>query len=152
MAKKKPQTATEETTAPEAPQAAVASAEQALPPILRGQESAPATRERQPGEDDEPLPAALIHAPERRGNAQTIDNRLGYRKEDADGGRKRQIRFAKRPDDEALAPVRADNEISWANREQAWQARRDPLGLEAIDGADQKLRDLSRKRGGVPER
>ena len=42
-----------------------------------------------------------------------------------------------------LAPVRAAKpDVTWSGQEQAWQARKKPDGLEAIDHADQELADL----------
>ncbi len=99
-----------------------------------------------PAQGDVPAP------PRGEGDAFTIDNRAGYRKEDSPDGRRRQIRFAdrpdgSRPDDELLEPVRAQKPVvSWANKEKAWQARRNADGYEALDGADQQLADIGRKR------
>jgi hypothetical protein len=124
--------------------------------------------ERQPGDEPpEASPAASsptasyapVQAPPKgEGRAYTIDNRVGYRKEDTPDGRKRQIRFAEReggvrPDDELLEPVRKQKpNISWASQEKSWKARKNPDGLEAIDSADQELREIGRNRAGVPER
>jgi hypothetical protein len=90
-------------------------------------------------------------------DAYTIDNRLGYRKEDTGDDRRRQIRFAdrpdgKKPDDEMLAPVREKKpDVRW--RDRAWQARKVPEGFNALDDADQELAEIGRKRtGGSPQR
>ncbi|MCI0459141.1 MAG: hypothetical protein L0Z62_19465 [Gemmataceae bacterium] len=99
----------------------------------------------------------VLAPPTGAGRAYTIDNRLGYRKEDSPDGRRRQIRFAARPDgqkpdDQMLAPVRAKKaDVSW--RDRAWQARKTPEGFDALDMADQELADLGRLRtGGSRER
>ena len=132
------QTASEvpSTTLPESPDAANAPAAQATAAA-------------------EPQLQGPVQAPEKGpGDSYTIDNRIGYRKEVSPDGRKRQIRFAdrpggQRPDDEILAPVRDQKPaVSWNAKEKAWQARKTPDGLEAIDGADQKLAELGRKREG----
>lgn len=101
---------------------------------------------------------APVQAPERAGAAYTIDNILGYRKEDSLDGKRRQIRFAQRPDgerpdDEILAPVRQKKPaVAWAAKEKAWQARKNAEGLEAIDSADQELAEIGRKKSSVPTR
>lgn len=107
----------------------------------------------------EPQSYAPIQAPPKgEGRTYTIDDRLGYRKEDSADGRKRQIRFAdreggQRPDDETLAAVREQKpEVSWSARDKAWQARKTPEGLQALDAADQKLAELGRKRTGGQDR
>jgi hypothetical protein len=109
---------------------------------------------------DQP-PYAPVQAPLRgEYDAVTIDNRVGYRKELSSDGKKRQIRFTDReggarPDDELLAPVREGKpEVRWASKEKAWQSRKTPEGLEAIDSADQKLAEIGRKRrdGGGQQR
>lgn len=124
-------------------------------PAARG--AGPA-EERQPGEDqlESPLaerPFVAVAAPPRgAGLPITIDNRVGYRKEDSPDGRKRQIRFAdreggQRPDDELLEPLRKRKPVvSWQAREKAWQARKDVDGLQALDKADQELAAIGRKR------
>ena len=38
--------------------------------------------------------------------------------------------------------------VSWASKEKAWRARKTPEGLEALDSADQKLREIGSKRTG----
>lgn len=102
--------------------------------------------------------AAVDAPPKGEGRAYTIDNNLGYRKEDSHDGKRRQIRFADRPDgqkpdDDMLAPVREQKPaVSWSAREKAWQARKNPDDLEALDSADQKLAEIGRKRTGGPER
>jgi hypothetical protein len=103
--------------------------------------------------DEQPY-APITAPPKGHKAAITIDNRLGYRKEDSADGKRRQIRFAdresaagSRPDDETLAPVREEKpHVSWTGKEKSWQARKTPEGLEAIDSADQKLAELGRKR------
>jgi hypothetical protein len=107
----------------------------------------------------ETQPQAAVQAPEKgKGRTYTIDNRLGYRKEDSPDGKRRQIRFAERPDgerpdDEILAPVREQKpDVSWTSKDKAWQARVNAEGLEAIDSTDQKLAEVGRKRTGSPER
>jgi hypothetical protein len=90
--------------------------------------------------------------------AYTIDNYLGYRKEDVETpkGKRRQIRFADRadgnpPDDEVLEPVRTKKpRLPWEQR--AWQARKNEAGFEAIDLADQELNEIGRKRRQGPGR
>jgi hypothetical protein len=97
---------------------------------------------------------AAVQAPEKRGRAYTIDNRLGYRKEDTEDGLSRQIRFADRvgggkPDDEMLAPIRQEKPmVRYSPAEKAWGENKTPDTLEAIDRADMKLRDIGRKRNG----
>jgi hypothetical protein len=163
MSKRKTAGTTEATTA-------TSSAEQSAP---AGENTAPRPAESQatPAEvaqsaTDQPtttapaatLTQAAVQAPPKEGDAFTIDNRVGYRKEDSPDGRKRQIRFAdreggQRPDDELLAPVREQKPaVGWASREHAWQARKNPEGLEAIDSADQELREIGRKRTQGQER
>jgi hypothetical protein len=97
---------------------------------------------------------AAVQAPEKRGRAYTIDNRLGYRKEDTEDGLSRQIRFADRvgggkPDDELLAVVREEKPmVRYSPAERAWGNDKMPDTLEALDRADMKLRDIGRKRAG----
>jgi hypothetical protein len=134
-----------ETAQPENPQAATEPAETPPAQVAEAAGAAP--------------PSGPIAAPPQgEGRAYTIDNRLGYRKEDSPDGKRRQIRFAareggQRPDDETLAAVRDQKpEVAWTAKETAWQARKTVDGLEAIDSADQKLAELGRKRTGGPER
>jgi hypothetical protein len=132
-----------------------------------------ASQEAQPGEAAETVPPAAEGAakagqsqpkadggtrteapPQGEGRSWTIDNRAGYRKEESADGRKRQIRFAdreggRRPDDELLETVRKETPmVRYAAKERAWQGRKEPDALEALDRADQALRDIGRKRGG----
>ena len=103
---------------------------------------------------EQPQTQAPVQAPAKgEGRAYTIDNRLGYRKEDSPDGRRRQIRFTDRPDDEVLVPVREKKpEVSWSAKEKAWQSRKTPESLEALDYADQELAEIGRKRTGGQER
>jgi hypothetical protein len=141
MSKRKTTTATDEAAASQPDTTAPAVAADATPSTPQAT-AAPA------------VPSGPVEAPAKQGHAYTIDNRVGYRKEDnADG--KRQIRFAdreggRRPDDELLEPVRGKKpHVSWTANEKAWQARRNQDGLAALDNADQELRDLGRKRTGL---
>lgn len=114
-------------------------------------------QERQPGDDPieppqaEPRQHEPIQAPPKgEGRSWTIDNRVGYRKEDIPGTKKRQIRFAKRPDgsrpdDELLEPVREGKPVTRWNG-QGWEARINEEGLGALDAADQKLADIGFQR------
>jgi hypothetical protein len=116
-----------------------------------------ASQEAPPAAAETPNHAPIAAPPKGEGRAWTIDNRLGYRKEDSADGRKRQIRFADReggrPDDETLAPVRGKKPaVGWNPKEKSWQARKNQEGLEAIDFADQELAELGRKRTGPQER
>jgi hypothetical protein len=103
-------------------------------------------------------PHAAVPAPEKRGPAYTIDNRVGYRKEDTEDGHSRQIRFAdrvggQRPDDELLAPVRDEKPmVRFSPREKAWGENKTPDTLEALDRADQTLAEIGRKRARGHER
>lgn len=105
-----------------------------------------------------PSYAPVQAPPKGEGRPHTIDNRLGYRKEDSLDGRRRQIRFAdraggQRPDDEILAPVRGKKpHVAWSSREKAWQAAKTPEGLQAIDSADQELAEIGRRRTSSHER
>jgi hypothetical protein len=103
-----------------------------------------------------PHHAPIAAPPKGQGPSYTIDHIAGYRKEDvttADGRRRRQIRFAERPDDEMLEPVRKRKPaIKWDAPAKGWQARVNEEGLEAIDSADQELAETARKRTGVPPR
>jgi hypothetical protein len=131
-------------------------------PAAEAAVSTPPQAAAQTAENAEPGPAqpstAVEAPPKGKGASYTIDNRLGYRKEDSPDGRKRQIRFAdraggQRPDDEMLAPVREQRPaVSWSSKDKAWQARKNADGFEALDSADQKLAELGRKRTGGPER
>jgi hypothetical protein len=95
---------------------------------------------------------AAVPAPEKRGPAYTIDNRVGYRKEDTEDGHSRQIRFGdrvggQRPDDELLAPVREEKPmVRFSPREKAWGENKTPDTLEALDRADHTLAEIGRKR------
>jgi hypothetical protein len=116
--------------------------------------STPASQEPAPP-PAEGQPHAAVQAPEAgEGRAYTIDNRLGYRKEDSPDGKRRQIRFAdreggERPDDAMLGPVRNEKPmVSYTTKAKAWQARKTPDGFEALDRADQELADLGRTRTG----
>ena len=166
MARRK-KTTTNEETATQPPANAQPASEPALPPVPQETVTAmplsPATQETAAAPAEaQAQPPALAHAPipappKGEGRSWTIDNRLGYRKEESADGRRRQIRFADRdggrPDDETLAPVRDKKPaVSWAPKEKAWQARKDQEGLEAIDLADQQLAELGRKRTGGQER
>ena len=44
--------------------------------------------------------------------------------------------------------VCAKAETLWSAKKRAWQARKTPEGLEAIDSADQELADIGRNRTG----
>jgi hypothetical protein len=130
--------------------------EPALPEVPAIQETPPATEPA--AEAAAPLPPyAAVAAPERAGSAYTVDNRLGYRKEDTADG-KRQLRFAarpdgSRPDDELLAPVRGKKHaVGWSARAKAWQAQKNAAGFAALDEADQELRDIGRHRSERRER
>jgi hypothetical protein len=159
MAKRKAQPAEE--TAPVPP--AAEGAATAAPRAAEGPPQAAQTQEtpQKAGEGTaadaraEAAPQGRVAAPPQgEGRSYTIDNRAGYRKEDSADGRRRQIRFAdreggQRPDDELLAPVRVEKPmLSYAAREKAWQGRKTPDALDALDRADQELRDIGRKRGG----
>jgi hypothetical protein len=106
----------------------------------------------------EAQPHAAVPAPEKRGPAYTIDNRVGYRKEDTEDGHSRQIRFAdrvggQRPDDELLAPVRDEKPmVRFSPREKAWGENKTPDTLEALDRADHSLAEIGRKRARGHER
>lgn len=147
MAKRKPSAALEETAlqVPEEEQAATPAAETTPVSTAAAPEGVAAS-------------APVQAPPKGEGRSYTIDNRLGYRKEDSPDGRRRQIRFAdreggQRPDDEILATVReAKPDVSWSSREKAWQARKTPEGLEALDSADQKLAEVGRRRTSSHER
>ena len=147
MAKRKSPT-TEDQSTSQTPEKAPAAAGNATGPAP---EAAPAAA-------DESQSRSAVPAPGRGRCAWTIDNRVGYRKEDSPDGRKRQIRFAdrpdgQRPDDELLGPVRQEKPaVSYAAKEKAWQARKTPDGLEALDTADQKLAEIGRKRTEERER
>jgi hypothetical protein len=144
MSKRK--TTKEETPAPES----------APPDVPTIQEAPLATEPAAEAAAPHPLYAAVA-APERAGSAYTVDNRLGYRKEDAPDG-KRQLRFAarpdgSRPDDELLAPVRKKKHaVGWSARAKAWQAQKNAAGFAALDEADQELRDIGRHRSEGRER
>jgi hypothetical protein len=120
------------------------------------QETPPATEPAAEAAAPNP-PYAAVAAPEQAGSAYTVDNRLGYRKEDAADG-KRQLRFAarpdgSRPDDEVLAPVRGKKPaVGWSAQAKAWQAKKNAAGFAALDDADQELRDIGRQRSEGRER
>src|SRR6516164_6031890 len=118
MSKRKSITA-EDTNAPDAGEVVTTTAE---PPTTNP--AAPETSHQ--ATQAETQPHAAVQAPEKRGPAYTIDNRVGYRKEDTEDGHSRQIRFAdrvggQRPDDELLAPVREEKPmVRFSPREKAW--------------------------------
>ena len=150
MSKRKSTTA-EETTAPAAGEVVAITAE---PPKANAAAPEPSHHATQA----EPQPHAAVQAPEKRGPAYTIDNRVGYRKEDTEDGHSRQIRFAdrvggQRPDDELLASVRDEKPmVRFSPREKAWGENKTPDTLEALDRADQTLAEIGRKRARGHER
>jgi hypothetical protein len=150
MSKRKSTTA-EETNAPGAGEVVTITAEAPTANPAAPETSHQATQA-------EAQPHATVQAPEKRGHAYTIDNRVGYRKEDTEDGHSRQIRFAdrvggQRPDDELLAPVRDEKPmVRFSPREKAWGENKTPDTLEALDRADQTLAEIGRKRKGGHER
>lgn len=116
-----------------------------------------------PPEESAAAPTTEPHAPvavppKGEGRSWTIDDRLGYRKEDSPDRKRRQIRFAGReggekPDDGILDIVRERKpHLKWSSMEKAGQGRNSPDGLGAIYSADQKSAELGRKRTGRQER
>lgn len=150
MSKRKSTTA-EEINAPDAGEVVTLTAEPPKATPAAPETSAQATQA-------EAQPHAAVQAPAKRGPAYTIDNRVGYRKEDTEDGHSRQIRFADRvgggrPDDELLAPVRDEKPmVRFSPREKAWGENKTPDTLEALDRADQTLAEIGRKRKGGHER
>jgi hypothetical protein len=150
MSKRKSTTA-EETNAPDAGEVVTITAEAPTANPAAPEPSHQATQA-------EAQPHTAVQAPAKRGPAYTIDNRVGYRKEDTEDGHSRQIRFADRvgggrPDDELLAPVRDEKPmVRFSPREKAWGENKTPDTLEALDRADQTLAEIGRKRKGGHER
>ena len=150
MSKRKSTTA-EEAKAPDAGEVVTLTAEPPKANAVAADTSHQATQA-------EAEPHAAVLAPEKRGPAYTIDNRVGYRKEDTEDGHSRQIRFTdrlggQRPDDELLAPVRDEKPmVRFSPREKAWGENKTPDTLEALDRADQTLAEIGRKRARGHER
>lgn len=82
----------------------------------------------------------------------TRDLRLRYTRATSDDGRYVEFRFAERPADEVLQPLRDEPEAKWSSKAKAWQIKNDLQGREAADRLDMQLRDLGQQRSAGPSR